>query len=194
MKRPWTIAVAMLALATCAAIAAEPHAEHAAHEAASISSLFLPLLNFALFVALFWYFAWPVVRAALIDRRQLVQKELAEADAVHRAAEAALEEIRARRAGVQQEGTRLVAELRAQAEHDRQRLIESARQTAQRIGKDAQLLAEQEAKRAAHAIREEIAAQVVARVTDELRKRLSAEDERRFVGEFVAAVERGDMR
>jgi F-type H+-transporting ATPase subunit b len=194
MKVRRRIAFAVVALAASAVIAAEPHAEEAAHGGASIESLFLPLLNFGLFAGLCWYYAWPVIRTALSERRRVVQKELAEADEVHRQARASLEEIQSRRDGVQQEGARLIADLRAQAQHDRERLSEAARQSAERIRKDAQLLAQQESMRAAHAIREEVATQVVARVTEELRKRLTAQDEQRFVSDFVRAVEQGAMR
>jgi len=191
VSRAGGILFAAVLLAVCTVFAAEPHQ---AHGQPSLGSLFLPLLNFAMFVALFWYFAWPVISSALVDRRLVVEKELAESDRVHREAAAMLAEIEARRARVKEEGARLVNELRAEALSDRERLVEAARKSAERIRIDARLLVEQEAMRAAHAIREEVADQVIKRVVGALRERLTGEDEQRFVSEFVGAVESGRVQ
>jgi F0F1-type ATP synthase membrane subunit b/b' len=191
VSRAGGIAFAAVLLAVCTVFAAEPHQAHAQP---SLGSLFLPLLNFAIFVAVFWYFAWPVITSALMERRRVVEKELAESDRVHHEAAALLAEIEARRARVKQEGTRLVDELRAEALSERERLVRAARNSAERIGTDARLLAEQEAMRAAHAIREEVADQVIKRVVGALRERLTGEDEQRFVREFVGAVESGRVQ
>jgi F-type H+-transporting ATPase subunit b len=191
MRRASGIFFAAVLLAASAASGVEPHQ---AHEQPSVASLFLPLINFVTFVALLWYFAWPVITSALADRRRVVEKELAESDRVHREAAAMLAEIEARRARVKDEGARLVHELREEGQRDRERLVEAARKSAERIRADARLLAEQEAMRAAHAIREEVAEQVITRVVEALRERLTGEDEERFVREFVGALESGEVR
>jgi len=85
-------------------------------------------------------------------------------------------------------------DLRAEAEADRRRLLEAARQSAERIRADARLLAEQESARAGRQIREQVAEQVIARVTAALRERLTREDEERFVRAFVSGVEAGDFQ
>jgi acyl-CoA synthetase (NDP forming) len=51
---------------------------------------------------------------------------------------------------------------------------------------------EQEAARAAHRIRDEVAEEVVVQVAALVRQRLTAEDEQRFVSEFVSAIETGE--
>ena len=191
MRRASGIVLAAVLLAVCTVFAAEPHP---AHGQPSLGSLFLPLVNFAIFVALFWYYAWPMITSALVDRRRVVEKELAESDRVHHQAAAMLAEIEARRARVKEEGARLVDELRAEALSDRERLVQAARNSAERIRTDARLLAEQEAMRAAHAIREEVADQVIKRVVGALRERLTGEDEQRFVREFIGAVESGRVQ
>jgi F0F1-type ATP synthase membrane subunit b/b' len=179
------------ALPGAVAVAAE---EHAAHAAPSIGTLALPIVNFVIFVGVFWHFAWPLIAGALTERRKLAEKEIAEADETRRAAEAMMADIEARRAGLRETGERLVRELRTDAEHERQRLLEAARQSADRIRKDAQLLGGQESEQAAHRIREEVAAQVVSLVVAKLREQLTPGDEERFVREFVGAVESGATR
>lgn len=165
--------------------------KHTAHAEPSVASLFLPVVNFAIFVFVFHRYAWPALRGALTDRRMLVEREISEADHAHQEAKSALAEVEARRSRLREHGERLVREMRAEAERDRAALLESARKSAERIRSDARLLSEQEGARAAQAIREEIAGQVIARVVASLHERLTDEDEGRFVAEFVSAVETG---
>src|SRR5437879_13809732 len=105
MKRAAAIVtLAGLVASTGLASAAE---EHAAHGAPALSSLFLPLINFATFAALFGYFAWPVIVSALAERRRLVEQDIAEAARVHPEASGLLDEIRARRARLAAAAARL---------------------------------------------------------------------------------------
>ncbi len=182
---------AALALPGAIAVAAE---EHAAHAVPSLGSLVLPAINFATFVALFWYFAWPLIVAALAERRKLVEKEISDAEETNRAAAAMHADIEARRASLREAGERLLQELRAEADRERERLLASARQNAERIRTDARLLGAQEGAQAARRIREEVAEQVIALVVGQLRERLTRDDEERFASEFVSAVESGEAR
>lgn len=179
-------AVAFIAFAATSASAAAAHTEPP-----SLTSLFLPAINFSIFLFVFFRYAWPLLRDALVDRRKLVQKELSEADRSYREAKAMLDEIEVRRAGVRAEGQRLLEQMKAEAERERKTLLEAARQGAERIRSDASLLGEQEAARAAQAIREQIAEAVIARVSSAVRERVTEGDDRRFVREFVGAVEAG---
>ena len=183
------IVLCATSIADVATAAAKEHGAEAAHAAPSISTLFLPAVNFAIFVFLFSRYAWPLLRDTLAERRRVVEKELAEADRARKEAEALLAEVQARRAGLAAEGERISREMRDEAEHERAALVAAGRQTAERIRSDARLLGEQEAARAAKAIREEVAAKVIARVAAILREQVKADDEARFVDEFVATVE-----
>jgi F-type H+-transporting ATPase subunit b len=179
-------------LAGGTAFAAEAHG---GHEAPSLTtSLFLPIFNFASFAFLLYWFAWPLLLSALAERRRVIENELSEADRAQREAAAMHAEVEACRAHLAEEGARLTRGLRAEAEADRARLLEAARQSAERIRADARLLAAQETARAGRQIREQVAEQVIARVTAALRERLTREDEERFVNEFVSAVEKGDLQ
>jgi F-type H+-transporting ATPase subunit b len=168
------------------ALAAE---EAGHHEPASITSLFWPVVNFAIFVGIFARYAWPVVREALVERRKAVENELAHGDRARAEAQAALAAIEGRRASLAAERVRIVQELRQEAEHDSAALVAAARRTAERIREDARLVGEQEADRTVRTIREEIAARVVANVAAALRERVTGDDEARFVADFVETVE-----
>jgi F-type H+-transporting ATPase subunit b len=187
-----SLTTATILLAGDLALAAEAHG---GPEGPSLTtSLFLPLFNFAAFVFLLYWFAWPVLLSALTERRRSIENELSEADRAQREAATMHAEVEARRAHLAEEGERLMRDLRAEAEADRRRLLEAARQSAERIRADARLLAEQESARAGRQIREQVAEQVIARVTAALRERLTREDEERFVRAFVSGVEAGDFQ
>lgn len=194
-RRPLRVAIgAMLASHALAsmAIASDQQAAHAAHEAhaaPSIATLFLPLVNFTIFVIIIFRYAWPAIRSALLERRRLVERELGDADRVQQEARAALAAVEALRARLADDGERLLEEMRAEGERERRALLESASAGAERIRRDARLLAEQEGSRAAQMIRAEIADQVVERVTAILRARLTDQDEARFVASFVGALD-----
>jgi F-type H+-transporting ATPase subunit b len=171
------------------ASAAEKHAAHEAHAVPSISTLFLPVVNFAIFAVVFFRYAWPAIRAALLERRSLVERELSDADRVHAESKAGLAAIEALRSELAAEGNRLVAEMRADGERDRQAMLDAAKVSAERIRNDARLLALQESSRAAQSIRAEVAEQVVRRVVAELQERLTSADDERFVARFVEALD-----
>lgn len=168
--------------------------EHGAEAPPSVASLVLPIINFSLFLFVFARYAWPVIKAALADRRQLVEKDLADAERAITEAEAVRRDIEKRRARLGDEGRRITEELRSEAEHDRESLLQAARQSAERIRSDARSLGEQEAARAAHKIREEIAAKVIERVIAGVRERLTDAAQERFVTEFLSGIESGASR
>jgi F-type H+-transporting ATPase subunit b len=191
IRRLTSLATAAALLAGCVALAAGAPGEH---EAPPLTSLFLPILNFAGFVFLLYWFAWPVLLSALAERRRVIENELSEADRAQREAAAMRAEVESRRAHLGEEGERFMRELRAEAEAEQGRLLEAARQSAERIRVDARLLAEQETVRAGRQVREQLADQVIARVKAALRERLTREDEERFVREFVSGVETGTLQ
>jgi F-type H+-transporting ATPase subunit b len=168
---------------------------HGGSEGPSLTNtLFLPLFNFTVFVVLLYWFAWPAVLSALAERRRSIENELSEADRAQREATTMHAEIVARRAQLAAEAERLERSLREEAEADRRRLLEAARRSAERIREDARLLAEQEGARAGREIRQQVAAQVIARVTGALRERVTREDEERFVRAFLSAVDTGEIQ
>ena len=168
--------------------------ERGAEAAPSAASLLLPIINFSLYLYLFSRYAWPVIKGALADRRRLVEKELAEAARAIAEAQAVLRDAEARRARLRDEGQRLIADLRSEAERERESLLEAARNSAERIRTDTRALGEQEAARAAQQMREEIAKRVIERVSAEVSKRLRDADQERFVTEFLSGIESGEVR
>lgn len=180
---------AIVALSATSAWAASP--AHGEHHAPSIGTLLFPLINFSIFAFILWRFAWPAVRATLVERRRRVEAQVDEADHAHRAASRALEEIVALRARREEDAAAMIADARAEAERHAATVVEAARRAAERIRTDAELLARQEEERAAKGIRAAVAARVVERATALVRERFGEDDQKRSVSDFLAGISAG---
>ena len=180
------IAFAIVLCATSVALAAE--SGHGEHHAPPISTLILPVINFTIFAGILWRFAWPAIKSALADRQQTVGKQLTESEAALRDARADLEAIEALRARSREDGEKLVAELREEAEKQVGALLTAARSMADRIRRDAELLSTQERDRAAKTIRAEVADRVVRRAAELVKQRFGESEQRRAVADFLAEV------
>ena len=173
------------ALEASAAFASEAaHGEHAP----SIGTLLFPAINFAIFAVVLAKFAWPGLVSALADRRKTVERQLGESEAALRAARGDLETIEALRARSREDGEKLVADFRREAEIQAGALLTSARRMSERIRRDAELLAGQEKDRAAHEIRAQVADQVIRRATEIVRQRFGETEQRRAIADFLTGV------
>jgi F-type H+-transporting ATPase subunit b len=185
MERARKIGLVVALVAPAVAFASEAaHGEHAP----SIGTLVLPIVNFAIFSFVLWRYAWPALRSALADRQAGVSRELSEGDVAHREARTELEKIEALRARSREDADKLIAEIREEGEAQARALLDQARRSAERIRRDAELLAAQEGARAAHGIRAEAADRIVARATEIVRQRFGEGEQRRAVADFLSEV------
>jgi F-type H+-transporting ATPase subunit b len=164
--------------------------EHAAHAGPPLSLLFYTV-NFAIFA----YFIvgrgiLPSVRRWAFARRDRVITEIAAAQQARDEAERLRAEWAQRVASLEQE----IAEIRrlaaADAERERERIIRAAQETAAAIAADARRATAQEVARAQSELRSELARQAVAVAERLIRERTTADDQRRFVHEFLREVSR----
>lgn len=186
--KPVALALGIAALAS-AAFAAAPG--HDPHHAPPISTLLFPLVNFSIFTFILWRYAWPAVRSTLAERRRKIEHEIVASETAHREAKLALGEIEGLRARSREDAAALVASVRAEAEAQATALVEAARRAAERIRRDALLLATQEQARAAQTIRADVAALVVARAEVLVRERFGEDDQKRAVDAFLSDVATG---
>jgi F-type H+-transporting ATPase subunit b len=161
---------------------------HGEHHAPSIGTLVLPVINFSIFAFILARFAWPAIVASLADRRKTVERQIGEAETALREARASLEQIEGLRARSREDGEKLVAEFRQEGETQAGSLLTSARRMAERLRRDAELLAQQEKDRAAHEIRSQVADLVIRRATVLVRQRFGEPEQRRAVEDFLSEV------
>jgi F-type H+-transporting ATPase subunit b len=157
---------------------------HPAEEAMPPGLLFA-LVNFAVFLGLLVKFVGPKLATALRVRHDLVKNQLAESARLRQEARDKLDEYNRRIAGVDAEVQKLMAEIKADAEAERQLILEQARVAAEAMKRDAERRIESEIARARQMLEREVVAASVAAAEEILRERTTSDDQSRLFDGFV---------
>ncbi len=160
--------------------------EHGVEHAATIRDLVWPALNFGLFVFVLVRFLGGPLREFFRARAERLRDELATGDRARREAEALRAQLEKDVADLPTTRAKLKADLLATGARERDHLLAHARQAAERIRRDATLLADQEVAAARRALRDETVASAVRAATALIRTSAQPADQDRFVGEFIA--------
>jgi F-type H+-transporting ATPase subunit b len=160
----------------------------AEHHAPSIHEIWFPLGNFLIFAFLIWRYALPPVRDFLQSRRQEFLTTVEEASAKKRQAESAVQDFRARLAGLGNEVAALQAALRDEGEREKTKLLRDAQALALKIRNDADFLANQEVLMARQQLRDEMAAKAAAAARELVGRHMSAPDQARLVQGFIQSI------
>jgi F-type H+-transporting ATPase subunit b len=159
--------------------------EHHAEHIPTIASLLWPVVNFGLFVGvLVRYLAGPL-REFFRARTERLRDELAAGDHARRDAEALRAQLARDVAELPTARERLKADLLSTATRERDAMLAQGRQTAERIRRDAALLAEQEVASARRTLRDELVAAAIREATTLVRSATQPSDQERFVADFV---------
>lgn len=151
----------------------------------ALGSLLDPVVNFTIFaVALYVLLRGPLLEY-LRDRASTLREALDAGAKARRDAEALRERLQRDLADLPRLREELRAELIDTAERQRDRLLESGRQTAARLKRDAETAATQEAAAARAALRDELVTAAVLGATDIVRSSVGPGDHRRYVREFL---------
>jgi F0F1-type ATP synthase membrane subunit b/b' len=160
--------------------------EHGAgHHHPTVVDLFEPAVNFALFAALLVYLLRGPLREFFRDRAARIREALDAGTTARDEARALRVQIEKDMADLPRRREQLKAELFETAELQKARLLESARETAARIRTDAETLAVQEEAGARRALREELARGAVDEATRLVAGAIGADDQKRFIRDFV---------
>jgi F0F1-type ATP synthase membrane subunit b/b' len=165
--------------------AATAHHDDHAHHAPVLSDLFIPAINFSIYLFIIIRYVIPAMREYLRRRHaDIVQAESESAAALVKA-EQSLAGSKARLAGLQTEANAIRQDLVAIATRQGERLVAQAEEGGKRRLDDAGLVAEQERRRALADIRAEVAAKATALAEGRIRSALTADDQRTFVQQFL---------
>jgi F-type H+-transporting ATPase subunit b len=159
--------------------------EHGAAHVPVISELLFPAINFILFAWLLNRALAGPVREFFRERAERLREELAAGDRARRDAEALRAQLARELAELPATREQLKADLLATAERERDQLLAMAKQNAERIRNDARLLADQEVAAARRMLRDEVVEGAVAKASDLVRGSSQADDQKRYVDEFV---------
>jgi F-type H+-transporting ATPase subunit b len=190
MKRLGVIALVLLSVLLAAvAFAAEGgHGEAHGHGGIPVAKLLFSTINLGIFVFILSRFAMPQIRLWVRERRQYVVTALDEAAAAKREAERLRAEWEQRLASFENEVEQLRAQARRDAERERDRILASARKTAETIQRDAERAAAYEQRRAREELRDKIVRQAIVLAEKQTHERWTTTDQDRSVAEFVKQV------
>lgn len=148
--------------------------------------LLFALINFAIFAGILIKAAGPKLAGYLRSRHELVKGQLEEAARLRADARAKLDEYNRRIAGIDEEVTRLMHEIRAEAEAERDAVLAQARSQAEAMKREAQARIEAEIARARHVLEREVVSAAVAAAQKVLAERTTPEDQARLFDGFIA--------
>jgi F-type H+-transporting ATPase subunit b len=122
------------------------------------------------------------------SRREEIKTLLAELETKTEQAKAEHEKVQAKLATLEAETKRIVDELIAEGEAEKQKIIEAAHREAAYIQQQAEIAIEQEVQTARDGLKDEVAELSVAAAESIIQKKIRAEDQQRLISEFMAKV------
>jgi len=146
------------------------------------------VLNFSLLVAGLAYFVAKPLKNALANRRVGIEQELKEAREAADYAEQRFAEYDAKLTRAEEEIGQIKADIKEEAQIEKQRIIENAEQMAAKIKEDSGKTADNEIEKARLALRQEAAGLAVELAGDLLKKNFNREDQARLVEEYKLKV------
>ena len=162
--------------------------EHHADSGVILKDFIWRCVNFAVMVGLLGYFVSKPIRNGLQNRRAEIEKALADATAAREAAEAKAREYQEKLAKAAAEIDSIYAAIRREGELERDRILASAREMAEKIEQEADSKAASAVARARTELRAEAARLAVELAEKLLSKNVTAADQKRLVDEYMQKV------
>jgi F-type H+-transporting ATPase subunit b len=154
----------------------------------------LMLLNFAILVWILIKYGRPAARKMAETRSDQIKSALDEAARLRDDAKAKLEEYSKRLAAADAEMTKMIEQVRADAEADRVRVIAAAEAQATALKKDAEERIAAEIAIARLALAQEVATAAAAAAEQLIRDKATSADHTKLVDGFIAEVATGQKR
>ena len=124
----------------------------------------------------------------LNSRREEIRRLLAELDAKTAEVSSEHARVQATLTSLGEETKKIVDELIAEGEAEKEKIIEAARREADYIQQQAQIAIEQEMRAARETLKDEVAELAIDAAQDLIRKKIKTEDQQRLVHEFMTNV------
>jgi len=148
----------------------------------------LRLLNFTLLAAILFRLLKKPISGFFTTRRSDIQVMLTELEQKKLEAEKATADYKAKMDTLEADTRKIVDELVAEGEIERQKIIEAAHRQAEYIKEQAHVAVQQEIKAAKEALREEMGELSVTTAEELIRKHLGPEDQDRLTRDFMTRV------
>jgi F-type H+-transporting ATPase subunit b len=147
------------------------------------------LINFGILLVLLGKFGAPVARKMAAERSDTIKSALDEAAKLRQAAASKLDEYSAKLKESEAEVTKLLADMRAAAEADKQRIMAAAEVQAAAVKKDAEQRIAAEIERARVELAREVAVAAASAAEKLVRERATSADHATLIDAFIKDVE-----
>jgi F-type H+-transporting ATPase subunit b len=146
------------------------------------------MFNFAVTIGILVFFVRKPIKNGLAGRREGIAKALEEAEKAQVDAEAKFAEYDEKLNKAEAEIETIAADLKREGELERERIIAQAKESAEKIRKEAEKSAEFEIAKAKAELMAEATRLAVELAEDLLKKKFSAKDESRLLDEYMKKV------
>jgi len=168
----------------------DPKSGVTVHEEEPMSPAFIwMLVNFGILLLILAKWFRPMARRVAVSRHDEIQKQLDEAKALREQAAAKLAEYETRIKDVDLEVKRLVEGIRADAEADKRRILATAEEQAAQMKRDAELRIQAEIETARAQLTREVTRAATAAAEKILRDKVTPDDQRKLVANFLSGME-----
>lgn len=147
------------------------------------------VLNFAVLLALLAKYGAPAARKLAADRHDQIKTALDEAAKLRKQAADKLAEYETKLADADREITKLVEGMRADAEADKVRILETAERQAAQLKRDAEQRIAAEIETARAMLTREVTAAATAATERILREKMTAGDQQKLVAGFISDMQ-----
>ena len=156
--------------------------------ASGMQSYVWPAVNLVILLAVLVYFARKPLRAFFDKRRSDISEELQSSADELATAESTYAKWQRRMIDLEGELDEIRATSRQRAEAERERIIQDARATAERIRNDATVAVELELRRAREILREEATQLAIELAGERLSREVTEADRDRLIDEFIGRI------
>lgn len=183
----WSIGASLL-LAGVAAASEAAHGGHGAIDPAKIQDFIWRTVNFVVFAGILIKLVAKPAKKFFAQRSQDVAANLEDLEARKAQAEAAVKAAETRLTEVAKERETIVRQYMAEGEMERAKILDKANLVAERIKEMARLSIQQETKKAAQTLKQEIVDLATQTATDMIKEKATYADQQGLVEEYLKKV------
>ena len=184
----WGLGAGLLLAGVAAASEAAHGAGHGGISPEKIQDLIWRTVNFVVFAAILIKLVAKPAKKFFAQRSQDVATTLEEIEARQIASEAAVKAAEVRLAEVAKERDKVIQQYKAEGEMEKAKILDKANLVAARIKEMAAFTIEQETKKAAQSLKEEVVGLATQMATDMIAKKATYADQQGLVEEYLKKV------
>jgi F-type H+-transporting ATPase subunit b len=184
----WGLGAGLLLAGVAAASEAAAGGGHGGISAEKIQELLWRTVNFVVFAAILIKLVAKPAKKFFAQRSQDVATTLSDLAAQQAASEAAVQAAEARLAEVAKEREQVIQQFMAEGEMEKAKILDKANQVAARLKEMAVMTIEQETKKAAQGLKEEVVGLATQMATDMIKEKATYADQQGLVEEYLKKV------